>query len=61
MDADHSPFVELLDGASSGVGEGTAHSSDDRVDEVFDPGTVGVEIETTRTDALFEEGPAGSF
>ena len=52
---DHTGLFVLTDGASTGVGAGTAHASNDRVDEVFNAGAVGLEIQATRANALFEE------
>jgi len=44
LDTNNSALMELFDGASTGVGAGTAHASNDRVDEVFNAGAVGLEI-----------------
>ena len=61
LDADNGALMELFDGASTRVGAGTAHASDDRVDEVFNAGAIGLEIQATRANALFEECSASSF
>ena len=61
LDAHNCTLVELFDRARTGVGAGTAHASDDRVDEVFNAWTIGFEVEATRTDAFFEERSTSCF
>jgi hypothetical protein len=61
LDANDRTLMELFNSAGAGIGAGTAHASDDRVDEVFNAGAIGLEIQATGTNALFEERSARCF
>ena len=55
LNPDHRILMELVDRVRSGIGAGAPHARHDLIKDVFDPGTMGIEVHPRGRNAFLEE------